>query len=106
VLWFFRRSHLSQPTPAIHQALVRQGLRDEVDLATLTVVQRRGTYSGRKVRYFRVFDTGRSAERGLAVRDYSDLDPHPALVLGYGHLEGDGAVVLARQVEGAKDVVR
>jgi hypothetical protein len=95
--FLFHRSHLSQPTPAIQQALARQGLPGDMDLTTLSVVQRGGSYSGRKVQYFRLFDPGRSAERGIDVSQYADLDNHPELILGYGHLESDGAVVVSRR---------
>ena len=68
-----------------------------MDPATLAVVEQRGSYSGRRVSYFRVFDPVRVAERGLAVRVYTDLDAHPELVLSAGHVEREGGVVLTRR---------
>ena len=65
--------------------------------ATLSVVEQHGTYSGRRVSYFRVFDPIRVAERELQVHRFTDLDRHPNLILGSGHLEGDGSVVLSKR---------
>ena len=93
----FRKSQSRQPTPALCQALVKDGLPPGMDPATLRVIERRGSYSGRGVRYFRVFDAIRVTERALDVRRYADLDAYPDLVLGSGHLEADGAVVLSKR---------
>jgi hypothetical protein len=49
------------------------------------------------VSYFRAFDPIRVAERGLQVQAFTDLDAHPDLVLGSGHVESDGAVVLSKR---------
>ena len=94
----FLRKTASQPaTAAIRQALVQGGLPPGVDPATLAVIERRGSYDGRGVHYFRVFDPVRAAERGIEVRGFADLDPYPDLVLGSGHVEQHGAVVLTRR---------
>ncbi len=68
-----------------------------MDPSTLSVVLQHGLYSGRHVSYFRVFDPIRVTERALLVRSYRDLDAYPDLVLGSGHNEADGAVVLSRR---------
>jgi hypothetical protein len=78
-------------------ALMSEGLPPGMQPATLSVVEQHGTYSGRRVRYFRVFDPIRVGERGLQVRRFADLDPHPNLILGSGHLESDGSVVLSKR---------
>jgi hypothetical protein len=44
-----------------------------------------------------VFDPSRVAERGLQVRRFTDLDAHPDLVLGSGHVEADGAIVVSQR---------
>ena len=93
----FRSSHPRHPTSAIASALVGEGLPPGMDPATLQVVERTGQYSGRRVSYFRVFDPLRTAERGLDIRRFADLDAHPEIVLGSGHVERDGAVVLTRR---------
>jgi hypothetical protein len=93
----FRKSPPQQPTSAIAKAMVSGGLPPGMDPSTLSVLQHRGSYSGRQVSYFRVFDPVRVAERSVKVVDYSDLDGHPELVLGSGHVEKNGAVVLTRQ---------
>jgi hypothetical protein len=93
----FRKSQSQQPTAAIAQALATDGLPPGMDPATLVVLQHSGSYSGRRVNYFRVFDPVRSAERSVKVKDFADLDAHPELVLGSGHVEQNGAVVLTRQ---------
>jgi hypothetical protein len=93
----FRKSQSQQPTAAIAQAMTADGLPPGMDPSTLSVVQQRGSYSGRKVSYFRVFDPVRAAERSVKIADFADLDAHPELVLGSGHVEQNGAVVLTRQ---------
>jgi hypothetical protein len=93
----FRRSQSHKPTAALCQALVSDGLPSGMDPSSLRVAQQRGSYSGRGVRYFRVFDPIRITERGIDVRGYGDLDAHPDLVLGSGHFEADGGVVLSKR---------
>ena len=93
----FRRSQPRRPTAALCQALVRNGLPSGMEASSLSVVEQRGSYSGRHVTYFRAFDPIRVAERALQVRGYADLDVHPELVLGSGHVEADGAVVLTKR---------
>src|SRR5579859_6472780 len=93
---FLRESQSQQPTAAIAQALTNDGLPPGMDPSTLSVLQHDGSYSGRKVSYFRVFDPVRVAERSVKVADFADLDAHPELVLGSGHVEKNGAVVLTR----------
>ena len=91
----FRKSQPRQLTAAMTQALVSDGLPPGMQPSTLSVVLQHGSYSGRRVSYFRIFDPIRLAERGLQVQAFTDLDAHPDLVLGSGHVESDGAVVLS-----------
>ena len=93
----FGRPHPHSPAATIVQALIGEGLPRGTDPATLTVVEERGSYAGRRVRYFRVFDPGRAAERSIQVRVLGDLDTHPELVVGSGHVRRDGTIVLARR---------
>jgi hypothetical protein len=90
-----RKSQPRQLTTAMTQALVSHGLPPGMQPSTLSVVLQHGSYSGRRVSYFRIFDPIRLAERGLRVHAFTDLDAHPDLVLGSGHVESDGAVVLS-----------
>lgn len=85
------------PSAALALALAHEGLRSGLDPATLGTVEERGSYSGRRVTYFRVFDPMNAAGRGIQVESFRDLEAHPDLVLGFGHLESNGEVVLARQ---------
>jgi hypothetical protein len=92
---FKRRSGVRGPSAAIRRALEADGLPPgEGAAAALGVVEQPGRYSGRKVTFIRVFDSGRAAGRGLDVRAFDDLDAHPDLVLRAGHVEQDGAVVV------------
>jgi hypothetical protein len=91
----FRKSQPRQLTAAMTRALVSDGLPPGMQPSTLSVVLQHGSYSGRRVSYFRIFDPIRLAERGLQVQAFTDLDAHPDLVLGSGHVESDGAVVLS-----------
>jgi hypothetical protein len=92
-----RKSRPRHPTPAIAAALISDGLPPGMQPSTLSVVEQQGSYSGRRVSYFRVFDPVRVAERGLQIRQFNDLDRHPNLILGSGHLEHDGSVVLSKR---------
>ena len=97
MLSLFRKSQPRHLTAAMARALVSDGLPPGTQPSTLSVVLQHGLYSGRRVRYFRVFDPRRLAERGVQMRSFSDLDAYPDLVLGSGHLEADGAVVLSKR---------
>jgi hypothetical protein len=68
-----------------------------MDPSSLAFVLRRGSYAGRRVNYFRVFDPTRVAERNLRIKNFSDLDAAPELVIGSGHVEVDGMVILSRR---------
>src|ERR1051325_11400590 len=93
----FRKSQPRRPTAALCRALVSDGLPPGMEASSLSVVERHGSYSGRRVTYFRVFDPIRVAERPVRVRGYADLDVHPDLVIGSGHVESDRAVVLTKR---------
>jgi hypothetical protein len=92
---FMRKSGVRSPSGAIRRALEADGLPPGIEAASaLRVAESRGTYSGRRVTYIRVFDPVRAAERGVDVRAFGDLDAHPDLVLRAGHVEADGTVVI------------
>ena len=93
---FLRRSGPHELTATLRQALVNQGLPPGVDPSALSMVQQRGQYSGRSVGYFRVFSPAAAAQRGLQPRAFGDLDAHPELIVGAGHVEHGGAIVLKR----------
>jgi hypothetical protein len=94
---FLRRSQHTPPITAISAAFGSNGLPPGMDPATLVVLQQRGSYSSRRVNYFRVYDPVRAQERRVQVRAFSDLDSHPELVLISGHMEQDGTVALTRR---------
>jgi hypothetical protein len=102
---FFQRSQSAHPGHHVTQTLLGSGLPAQLDPAMLSVVQQRGSYAGRGVTYFRVFDPTRNAERAVVIRQYTDLDICPELVVTSGHIEQDGAVVLATR-ESASTPVR
>jgi len=85
------------PTPALREALVRDGLPAGVDPTTLGVLEERGRYAGRSVTYVRVFDAITATAAGLQPRAFGDLDQHPDLIMAIGHVEQNGAIVLTRQ---------
>jgi hypothetical protein len=94
---FLRKSQPRPPSSAMAQALITSGLPSGMQPSSLEVVTQHGSYSGRGVSFFRVYDPVRVEERELKVRHFADLDAHPDLVLGSGHVESDGAVVLSRR---------
>ena len=92
---FLRRSSPQGPTGAIRHALEQDGLLSAMDAPpAFDVVEARGRYAGRTVRYFRAFDPARTGERGLTIRSYQDLSAHPGLLLRTGHVEADGSVII------------
>ncbi|HEY3061159.1 MAG TPA: hypothetical protein VGL99_19510 [Chloroflexota bacterium] len=91
---FLRRSRRPEFSTSILQALTDARRTPDLDPRTLTVLQRRGSYSGRAVDYFRVFDPAPATAKGILPRRFEDLDVHPELILGAGHVEHGGAVVL------------
>jgi hypothetical protein len=92
---FLRRSQPADSAGTIRQAVVAEGSQSGLDAQALTVLVRRGSYSGRPVNYFRVFNPGVTATGGVQPRRYEDLDGHPELVVGAGHVEKGGVVVLS-----------
>jgi hypothetical protein len=98
VFSFLHRTGPRHPSCAIRKALDKDGLPMGIRSASqLRVIQSRGRYSDRKVTYIRMFDPVRATERHLDVRDFSDLDGYPGLVLKAGHIEPDGIVVITRR---------
>ena len=96
---FLRRSSPQSPTTAIRHALKEDGLFSAGgESVALSVVELRGRYAGRTVRYFRVFDPARTGTGGPNIRSYQDLDAHPGLLLRTGHVEEDGSVIIDYRV--------
>ena len=73
---FLNRS-AERRSASIRKALVAAGLSAAADPARVTVVERKGNYSGRPVRYFRAFEPG-----------------HEELQLRSGFVEREGGVVV------------
>jgi hypothetical protein len=92
---FLRRSGVRSPSTALYRALESDGLPAGIDRpSALATVEQRGTYAGRGVTYFRVFEPVQTAERGVKVRAFRDLDAYPQLVLRSGLIEKDGSVTI------------
>ena len=94
---FLRKPGLRRPTQAILRALAAESPPPAADVSALSVVTARGSYAGRKVTYFRVFDPSSAAAHAPDVVtdfSYEGLDARADLVLRSGFLEGDGSVVL------------
>jgi hypothetical protein len=89
---FLRRSAPRYLT--IRQTLALAGVPSAAEAAGLTVLERMGNYSGRRVNFFRAFDPTRAAARAIQVHVFRDLDSHQDLVLGSGHVEHEGLVML------------
>jgi hypothetical protein len=88
---------MRSPAAALRRALEASGLPAGTDISALGVVETRGTYAGRPVRYFRVFDPKRAAAQAVDVfasYAYQDLNAHLELVLRAGFIEQDGTVVV------------
>ncbi|SRR6266508_228743 len=77
---FFNRSETRYPT--IRQALFTSGLSMAADPTRVAVVEKHGQYVGRRVNFFRAFEPG-----------------HQDLLLGSGHVEHEGLVVVDSRPE-------
>ena len=85
----------------MRRALEDDGLPAGIDRpSALSTVEQRGKYAGRGVTYFRVFEPTRTAERGVDVRSFGDLDAHPTLVLKAGRIEKDGTITITARASG------
>jgi hypothetical protein len=80
--------------PTIRQTLLSAGLLATTDTDALTVLEKRGSYSGRRVNFFRAFNPAHATAAAIRVRAFADLDAHQELILGSGHVEREGMVVL------------
>jgi hypothetical protein len=80
--------------PTIRQTLALAGVPSAAEPAGLTVLERMGTYAGRRVNFFRAFDPARATARAIQIHVFRDLDAHQDLVLGSGHVEHEGLVML------------
>jgi hypothetical protein len=63
--------------PTIRQALVQSGLAEAADPTRVALFEKHGNYAGRRVNFFRAYEPG-----------------HQDLLLGSGHVEHEGAVVV------------
>jgi hypothetical protein len=98
---FLRTAPPRSPSAAICHVIEQSGLPSWITSSSmLRVVESRGRYAGRAVTLIRIFDPARAAEREVVIRRFRDLDEQPSLVLWSGHVERDGAVVLARRSPG------
>jgi hypothetical protein len=95
---FLRNAGSQELSAALQQALVQQGLPLGTTVKTLRVLTTQGSYAGRSVRYFRAFDPNQAGQRNVTVRTFKDLDTHPELIVGSGHVEQGGAVSLTERV--------
>jgi hypothetical protein len=79
----------SQPRyPTIRQSLAQAGLSAAMDPSKVAILEKHGQYSGRRVNFFRAFEPG-----------------HKDLLLGSGHVEQEGLVMVDSQPEREAAVV-
>jgi hypothetical protein len=83
----------------IREALAQAPFGSAAAAVPLTILERPGSYAGRHVTFFRVFDPARAASAGIHPRAFGDLDAYPELIAGSGHVERDGLVVLTGRPE-------
>jgi hypothetical protein len=65
-----------------------------LDLADLGGVESRGSYAGRKVTHFRVFDPWQTSGQSSKRLRYEDLEGRAELVLWAGHVDTNGTVII------------
>ena len=80
--WKFWQTPVVVPlTEPLRRRLVEDRGLSDAAVAGLRMVQRRGTYSDRKVTFFRVIDPAAGSQAGVAVHRFGDLDDRQALQL-------------------------
>jgi hypothetical protein len=95
---FLHRTDPQNPSRAIREALDKDGLPAGIRCASqLRVIQSMGCASDQQMTRFRLFDPLRAAEHDLTVRDFTDLDTYPDLILKAGYIEPDGSVIITRR---------
>jgi hypothetical protein len=93
----FRRPAPRPLSEAILRAIEKDGIAPAVsNPSELRMVESRGRYSDRAVTYFRIFDPTSSAHAAVGIHRYQDFDVFAGRILGSGHVERDGTVVLSR----------
>jgi len=83
-----------KPSPALQQALLKQGLPSSENANSLRVLTESGGYAGRVVQYFRVFDARQAEQSKSKARKFTDLDGQPGLIVASGHIDQHGVVCL------------
>jgi hypothetical protein len=100
----FRRPAPRPLSDAILRAIEKDGLTPVVDNPSqLQMVESRGRYADRPVTYFRIFDPTSAAHAAVEIRRYQDFDVFAGRILGSGHVERDGTVVLSQPATGPAD---
>lgn len=95
---FLHRTDPQNLPQAIRDAINKDGLPAGIrSTSQLRMIQSADSACDRQVTRFRLFDPLRAAERHLTVRDFTDLDPYPALILKAGYIGPDGIVVITRR---------
>lgn len=94
-MWkFWRRSPVMPVSERVRHLLAQErGVREQ-DAVPLRMLEERGHYAGRAVRFFKVFDPATVAAEGAGLRRLADLQVRS--VLYSGHTERDGQIVLNR----------
>jgi hypothetical protein len=64
-------------------------------LDTLRCFEYDGVVNGKEVRRFRIFSPYRTKEWHLTIRNNSDLEQHPEMLLFEGHFDSQGSVYVA-----------
>lgn len=79
----------------IRRSLVSQFRADAFEIINLRYMEKTSRYTGRRVRYIRIFDRTLIPSNGdKAPRIYHDLDQHEDAILFEGYIEKDGTVHL------------
>ena len=64
-------------------------------LNTLRCFEYDGVVNGKEVRRVRIFSPYRTKEWHLSIRNYSDLEQHPEMLLFEGYIDRQGSVYVA-----------
>jgi hypothetical protein len=91
---FWQKPTTGPLSAALTASLIKEPGASVDGTAALSMIEERGSYAGRSVTWFRVFDPAAALAAGVAVRSFHDLDGLSGVRTG--HTERDGAIVLNR----------
>jgi hypothetical protein len=96
-MWPFTEKAIVVPlSKEVRLSIMTDRAVSDASATSYRMVEEKGNYASRPVRYFRVFDPGNPKWADVVLHKYGDLDSRR--ILHSGHTEQDGRIVLNRAV--------